>query len=189
MSTREILVEMVAENPNVTRKAICDRTGVTRERIRQILLTEGLSVPYGRPYPGPWCGTCGNRIDKINISGLCLPCQLAARARVTFICEVCFEPFELLKREVAARSRNGKHPRFCKKTCFGSFAGNNYGFVAHPENSNRGQHWIVKTHCKHGHPFNEENTYVVPGTNNRHCRACDRRRKLESYHRLKEAQS
>lgn len=35
-------------------------------------------------------------------------------------------------------------------------------------------HWNArKTHCKHGHPFDEENTYISP-RGNRGCRACRR---------------
>lgn len=30
----------------------------------------------------------------------------------------------------------------------------------------------VKTHCKHGHPFDEENTYIRPGGAGRACLAC-----------------
>ena len=29
-----------------------------------------------------------------------------------------------------------------------------------------------RTHCKHGHPFDEANTYIAPGDGKRHCRAC-----------------
>lgn len=35
-----------------------------------------------------------------------------------------------------------------------------------------------KTHCKHGHPFDEENTYYW-GNNQRMCKACNRRRDKE----------
>lgn len=36
-----------------------------------------------------------------------------------------------------------------------------------------------KTHCKHGHEFTKENTYVYPSGRNRHCRTCGRIRKRE----------
>ena len=32
-----------------------------------------------------------------------------------------------------------------------------------------------KTHCKHGHEFTPENTYVLPSTGERRCRECHRR--------------
>lgn len=37
----------------------------------------------------------------------------------------------------------------------------------------------AKTHCKHGHPFDEENTIKVKG--GRACRACKRRMDKEAY--------
>lgn len=36
----------------------------------------------------------------------------------------------------------------------------------------------AKTHCKRGHPFDQENTYVVPGTPGwRHCQICVREKR------------
>lgn len=31
---------------------------------------------------------------------------------------------------------------------------------------------LRRTHCRHGHPFDEANTYVVPRTGHRQCRIC-----------------
>lgn len=64
--------------------------------------------------------------------------------------------------------------------------------VTHRENLRRGigrQHWLNKTHCKHGHPFNEENTYTKPGTTWRDCRPCHKRwsREIRLRKRLDEA--
>jgi hypothetical protein len=36
-----------------------------------------------------------------------------------------------------------------------------------------------QTHCVHGHPFDEENTYVPPGSRRRQCRKCRQRREGE----------
>ena len=51
--------------------------------------------------------------------------------------------------------------------------------VPHAVNCRRGNVGInsrSKTHCPHGHPYNDENTYVVPSTGERVCRTCKRRR-------------
>lgn len=53
--------------------------------------------------------------------------------------------------------------------------------VTHAENMRRGQGLLNMiatrrglTHCKNGHEFTPENTYVNPGTNTRRCRECHR---------------
>ena len=38
-------------------------------------------------------------------------------------------------------------------------------------------HTELRTHCKHGHEWNEENTYVRPDTGTRQCRQCKRDRR------------
>jgi len=40
------------------------------------------------------------------------------------------------------------------------------------------------THCKHGHPFSSENTYIYRG---RHCRTCHAQLTLRRYHEKREA--
>lgn len=40
-----------------------------------------------------------------------------------------------------------------------------------------------KTHCVHGHPFDEANTYIRPGSGNRDCKTCLYRRLAESNER------
>jgi hypothetical protein len=49
--------------------------------------------------------------------------------------------------------------------------------VTNAENARRGEtgfHMRNRTHCKRGHPFTPENTYVIPSTGSRSCRACRR---------------
>jgi hypothetical protein len=52
--------------------------------------------------------------------------------------------------------------------------------VVHIENCNRGEvgkHNRDKTHCPHGHLYDESNTYYAPGVTNRQCRICKRENK------------
>lgn len=58
--------------------------------------------------------------------------------------------------------------------------------VTHAENMRRGNGWsgtkFRQTHCVHGHPFDEENTYVWSdgrGHTRRYCRTCAKRRESE----------
>lgn len=46
----------------------------------------------------------------------------------------------------------------------------------------------AQTHCKYGHAFTPENTYIWqrPGMTQRHCRICHRRRDRERKQRLRE---
>lgn len=37
----------------------------------------------------------------------------------------------------------------------------------------------AKDHCKHGHPFDKENTWVSPKSGRRRCKACDRVRRAD----------
>lgn len=49
--------------------------------------------------------------------------------------------------------------------------------VTHAENARRGLAGInhaSRTHCPRGHPYDEENTYIIPSTGGRLCRTCRR---------------
>jgi hypothetical protein len=52
--------------------------------------------------------------------------------------------------------------------------------VTSGENTRRGDNWQRdKTHCKHGHEFNNKNTYIRPGTTRRDCKKCKYLRNLK----------
>lgn len=44
----------------------------------------------------------------------------------------------------------------------------------------------LKTHCKQGHEYTPENTYIFPGRTDRQCRECRRIWKIEYYYRRRE---
>jgi hypothetical protein len=66
--------------------------------------------------------------------------------------------------------------------------------VTHRDNVLRGVSFAavnaVKTECPRGHPYDSENTYIVPSTGGRLCRLCQRdhkrRWKAKARHRLEQ---
>lgn len=46
--------------------------------------------------------------------------------------------------------------------------------VTAAENTRRAHSFQTATHCKHGHEFTPENTYIWPLRGSRHCRECNR---------------
>ena len=58
--------------------------------------------------------------------------------------------------------------------------------VTRKENSRRGENWQRnKTHCKRGHEYTPENTYVQPSSKARICKICKRITRKESKLRCK----
>lgn len=49
---------------------------------------------------------------------------------------------------------------------------------------NLNPHYSRKTECPRGHPYDKDNTYIIPSTGSRSCRTCKRVQGLESYHRV-----
>lgn len=54
--------------------------------------------------------------------------------------------------------------------------------VTHAENKRR--RYVLVTHCKHGHEFTPENTYVWAKRNTRTCRTCNRQHAANRHRRL-----
>ena len=64
--------------------------------------------------------------------------------------------------------------------------------VTHQENvarGNAGKTNREKTHCNHGHPFDEQNTGYHKNNRGRYCRECRRQRARAHYERVKAARS
>lgn len=64
--------------------------------------------------------------------------------------------------------------------------------VTSKENTRRGESFAavngVKTHCKYGHPFTEENTWRSPSTGRRKCRTCQKARRAKRYREIERNQ-
>jgi len=71
-----------------------------------------------------------------------------------------------------AKSGKKKVRRECRQ-CAREYDHQRHGYQGNPLNRNR-------THCIHGHPFDEINTYRPPGRIKRVCRECRRQRKRDA---------
>ena len=116
-----------SQNPQLRATEIASRTGVSRERVRQILKKAGLPTKFVSD-PGLYCcNSCGKRLAyRINKFGLCLACLKASRHALvykTFICEICGLPFERRMAEVRSAKKYGRRIRWCARACQGKAFG------------------------------------------------------------------
>jgi len=122
----EIAKNLMIENPVWTLKEIGMAMGVGRERARQLLLAEGISI---RKYRGikyeteRICPSCGG-IKSIE-GNICSKCY-HEQHNVTLTCEICGEEFTRYKSQ--AERNGGSPPRFCSRACQGVWLGTQYGF-------------------------------------------------------------
>lgn len=62
--------------------------------------------------------------------------------------------------------------------------------VTHAENVRRGntaRPQFRRTHCKQGHEFTPENTFVRPGSHGKGCRTCNRAKVMRSHNKHRDA--
>lgn len=71
--------------------------------------------------------------------------------------------------------------RWPENVCWGNPPQNGEDMVRHGRSLNAN-----KTHCPKRHPYDEENTYIVPSTGGRVCKICNREQSREGQRRLKE---
>ena len=122
----EKIIDLRQKNPKMTLADIGRIVGLSRERVRQILVRHGLSTKAFRPKPFcPLCGKPSLRALKTS----CLECK-AKRKWVYLPCDHCGRA---VKKSRLLRERQMKDPRytnkrtFCNKACMGQWLGANYG--------------------------------------------------------------
>ena len=113
-TTREQIVTLRTNNPNLPAVQIAEFLSISRERVRQILKTEGLPTRV-KPYYGD-CKVCGESLE----SGRKAYCSLACRSvdcRVSFRCDYCGEAKEVLQSVYNAQKRRGYRFMYCSISC------------------------------------------------------------------------
>ena len=131
---RHSIIATRDRNPCATLQQIADKYDITRERVRQVLASEGRATKAIRlPNPNYICPYCGG--VKSWVSAQCENCQEAERAKVrwvTLICDQCGGTFERRQSEVLIRAKlRGYQGRiFCSKRCQGVYTAEHYGIGA-----------------------------------------------------------
>ena len=135
MARRAAIVEAKLAEPSITLQALGDRFGLTRERIRQILITEGIITR--RVLKTKDCKYCGQAFIERDAfkakqsTTYCSPeCRTNAH-RVYLICDTCDTLYFLKASDYRGRQRyqrfdsdsNGVTSNYCSIKCRGEGAG------------------------------------------------------------------
>ena len=132
---RANILRMRRSNPCVTLQVIGDEFGVTRERVRQILLEEGKpTVAYRQTYLCTQCGKDVGVVPKL----FCSPKCRHEYGHIKIACTYCGQLKEYNVKQLVWYIKHGRHGTdffFCSKRCQGRWLVENHGFTAHPENA------------------------------------------------------
>lgn len=124
-ATRSKVLALVHLDQYATQTQIARAVGVSRERVRQILKTEGIA--FGRYWgrPKPTCPSCGKPMSYTSKS--CRKCWEASR-RVILVCEMCGKSFSRKNSDINRAKKHGYKHIWCSKHCQGIWAGKNHGW-------------------------------------------------------------
>jgi len=113
-TTRELIVTLRVNNPNLPAVRIAEFLSISRERVRQILKTEGFPTRV-KPYYGD-CKVCGRDLK----SGRKAYCSYACRStdcRISFRCDYCGQTKEVLQSVFNAQKKRGYKFMYCSISC------------------------------------------------------------------------
>jgi len=116
------VAELRWQNPRMRASAIARQVGVSRERVRQILVQ--LRLPTRFPIQSKLCRNCSVKIPRKNVSDLCRKCR---QEEVTLICDECGQQYSVLRSREKAKQKRGHKHRFCSRECVGKWTGKHYG--------------------------------------------------------------
>ena len=114
---RTRVVELRIHHPHMTLREIGEELGITRERVRQILVTENLETRSSArmPMPMPACKRCGNPVPyrkRIFCSRMCH----RPNGRIIVICHSCGKAISLMTSIYKSRHARAAHIH-CSRTC------------------------------------------------------------------------
>lgn len=117
-STRDVVLRLRLENPLISASAIARLVNRSRERVRQILLSEGLETK--RIKVRRFCETCGAVLNRRQRRFCSRPCVFESHY-ITIVCDVCELSFRRTKGWANAAIKRQYSHIFCTKFCQGRY--------------------------------------------------------------------
>lgn len=138
MSSRASIIAIRLEQPNATEARIATLVGISKSRVSQILIEEGLPTRHASPVNIKWLGICPecgvvfkkHCLRQVHCNKLCFHNSRL----ITIYCSDCGKPIEKLRSEVERKRERGQRLFFCNRICLGKYLGKIAGFGAQPEN-------------------------------------------------------
>ena len=115
ISTRQRVVTLRSHYPTLPAVRIAELLSISRERVRQILKTEGLLTRIKPDYGD--CIVCGTALEIGRKSYCSMACK-SADCRVTFRCDYCGHSKEILQSVYNAQKRRGYQYMYCSIRCW-----------------------------------------------------------------------
>ena len=113
-STRDRIVALRTNYPNLPAVRMAEFLEVSRERVRQILKREGLPTRIKPDYGS--CKGCGNPLETGRKAYCSIACR-SADCRVTFRCDYWGHSKEILQSIYNAQKRRGYQYMYCSIRC------------------------------------------------------------------------
>ena len=127
LGVREHAIKLREKSPCMTLQAIGDKCGVSKERVRQILQSEGMETKHLDTKTKYYCSRCGKRIKGTSTrkDGTKVPRQLCQNCydewhHTKVTCSVCGKEFEMRTGVLMTRLRRSKSKQIiCSSACRG----------------------------------------------------------------------
>ena len=123
---RKRVLEIRANDPMSTQSGMSKEIGCSRERVRQILVAENLSLVPKRDKPKPACKRCEEPVARKSnskcCSRQCFKKDIAKLSWLTLECRTCGKKFQVRSSIYQYRAARGNPPRFCNRVCLGEYA-------------------------------------------------------------------
>ena len=124
-SNRELIVQLRKGHPDMTLKIMAEMVGLTKERVRKILVSENLSTRSVKEVerrefkPLPRCVTCNLPTKKYNRKHCSIECASKTRwpnSSTTFACYRCGKKTTIATSQYKKRVQHYNHMH-CSKSC------------------------------------------------------------------------